>query len=827
VLKYRQQITFTYTPFLNTGDDLPTSGEGTLSKRIRNLVLGLGAILVCLAGLLAVSSVIPEIGCGSKIKGDFKHEANISFFPVYRVNMGQSFTIKGKLTSGPFNDPCSQQPVFVSIGEDLFNREIATDDNGNFSCEAAVDVPGTFDITVTFPGDQPNQVWPASTSQKLTLSDQSLLPGTAGTSTTSSSLLPFIICLALIVVAVMAYLLFIRLKHRSGGRERLFPVWFYAILAVFTAGIICYIVMQPYIHAGYGISTRMSSNNETGDPTKIFLRFPEHFDPGVPAKINGTLWQWLPQGKMSSDNHQETCFTLKQQPVDIMVNDEIILELVTNNGGMFSGEVTIDHLGQYQVSAVFHGVPDRWKPTKTAQHVIVGSTLFLFWNSPGWLCIYGFLILLTITVDIILYRRQRESLGISFTLKGLAVILILTELTGIAFMFDHPEDDPIYRVGEYELLQFTDVSLAVPEKAVSGRPFQARGTLTADDIPLFDREIEILYTRTDDENAVVHRLATLTTDDQGKFAAEFTLKDPARYEITAVYRGVEGLFNGSRDIRMITIEGPNALLNLFRQYTWLLVAGGVLLCLGLAAGGYYLHRHGFTFFTKSTYSLTAIKQVLFGHGKKKTGIPATAGQATPEAAMTSTPGHSPMPPVHIELPQIPTAMPDVWGKDDSLIIVFSVDGSPEMLVRYSLDIEYGTGAAARAALTAAGRATQTHIFHQTGIYHIQAVLVKEVRNGYLPASRMVRIVDYREEIVHLYNEMLVTLKLKGLSLTPKMTAREVERRLQQAFPSLTSDVTSSLVSAFEEANYSLHPIARSAYEKMFTVVKEIEKQILK
>jgi hypothetical protein len=798
-----------------------------LSNRMRRLALGLTVILACLAGLLTVSALIPDVGCGSKIKGDFQHEANISFFPVYRVNEGQPFTVTGKLTYGPFNEPCTRQLVYINIGKDLFEREITTDDNGDFSCKAAIDVPGTFDITVTFPGDQVKQIWPTTTSQKLKVTDLSLVSGTTETKPASSSLLPFIICLALFVIMVVAYLLFTRLKHRYGGRERLFPVWFYVILTVLTGGIIFYIVMQPYIHVGKGYLPAVSSENVTGDPTKIFLRFPERLDPGVPAKIDGSLWQWLLISKITSDNHTETCFTLKQQPVDIMVNNEVIQELVTNNGGMFSGEVTIDHPGQYQVSAVFQGVPDRWRPTKTAQRVIVGSTMFLFWNSPGWLCIYGFLILLTITVDIILYRRQRESLGISFMLKGLAVILILTELTGIAFMFDRPKDDPIYRVGEYELLQFTDVSLAVPEKAASGRPFQARGTLTADDIPLFDREIEILYTRTDDENAVVHRLATLTTDDQGKFAAEFTLKNPARYEITAVYRGAEGFFNGSRDIRMITIEGPNALLNLFRQYTWLLVAGGVLLCLGLAVSVYYLHRHGFTFFIKSTDSLTALKQVLFGHGKKRTVIPAAASQAKPEAASTSTPGHSPMPPVHIELPQIPTAMPDVWGKDDDLLIVFSVDGTPQMLAQYSLDIEFGVDVMTRAPLSSEGRATQTHSFRQNGVYNIQAVLVKEVRNGYLPASRMVRIVDYREEIVSLYNEMLSLIKSQVISPTSRMTAREEESRLRQAYPRLSSETTNMLVSVFEEANYSLHPITRTAYEKMFKAVKEIEKHILK
>jgi hypothetical protein len=233
---------------------------------------------------------------------------------------------------------------------------------------------------------------------------------------------------------------------------------------------------------------------------------------------------------------------------------------------------------------------------------------------------------------------------------------------------------------------------------------------------------------------------------------------------------------------------------------------GLLIFNGLAVGSYFLgRRYGFR-----------------QPGKKEKPVTLPLRPVAISAAVSP---HTPPPPVHIDLPEIPAEMPDVWGKDDDLLMVFSVDGTPQMLAQYSLDIDLEPGSSLRSPITAYGRARQTYAFHQTGQYNIQAVLVKDVRNGYLPATRMVRIVDYREEVVRLYNEMLVLLKSQGFPLTFKMTVREVDIQLRKAYPALSVDITKDLIWVFEEANYSLHPIARPAYEIMFMAVQEIKKQV--
>jgi hypothetical protein len=179
-------------------------------------------------------------------------------------------------------------------------------------------------------------------------------------------------------------------------------------------------------------------------------------------------------------------------------------------------------------------------------------------------------------------------------------------------------------------------------------------------------------------------------------------------------------------------------------------------------------------------------------------------------------------PVKIELPRIAAPLPDVWGKDDSLLIVFTVDGR-HPLTHYSLDIKLGPHSTVRASFGQERRVSKEHTYEQIGQYEIKAVLVKDTRNGYVSGSRMVRIVDYREEIVRVYNETVATLRSQGMSVSHRMTAREVGRSLQVTMPSLPRETIDSLISVFEHANYSTHPVARPAYERMYLAVVEMEK----
>ena len=87
----------------------------------------------------------------------------------------------------------------------------------------------------------------------------------------------------------------------------------------------------------------------------------------------------------------------------------------------------------------------------------------------------------------------------------------------------------------------------------------------------------------------------------------------------------------------------------------------------------------------------------------------------------------------------------------------------------------------------------------------------------LPASetRIIRIVDFREEIVRLYDVFLEWAKERAGDVTEQSTPREVEALLVSRGQPIPQKALDELISRFEEADYSEHPIARRHYEAMY------------
>ena len=88
---------------------------------------------------------------------------------------------------------------------------------------------------------------------------------------------------------------------------------------------------------------------------------------------------------------------------------------------------------------------------------------------------------------------------------------------------------------------------------------------------------------------------------------------------------------------------------------------------------------------------------------------------------------------------------------------------------------------------------------------------------HLPASlsRTYCVVDYREEIVRLYNTFLDWARETTGSDIDQATPREVELMLVTRGTRVPQKSLDELISRFEEADYSEHPIARRHYESMY------------
>ncbi len=78
----------------------------------------------------------------------------------------------------------------------------------------------------------------------------------------------------------------------------------------------------------------------------------------------------------------------------------------------------------------------------------------------------------------------------------------------------------------------------------------------------------------------------------------------------------------------------------------------------------------------------------------------------------------------------------------------------------------------------------------------------------------IRIVDYREEVVSLFNIMFQNFKVDPIVIN-EMTPRELEQAVIGGLPETKRIMLDEAVSVFEIANYSIHHIRRHEYERMY------------
>jgi hypothetical protein len=162
----------------------------------------------------------------------------------------------------------------------------------------------------------------------------------------------------------------------------------------------------------------------------------------------------------------------------------------------------------------------------------------------------------------------------------------------------------------------------------------------------------------------------------------------------------------------------------------------------------------------------------------------------------------------LRFPQIREQFPLTWGTNEALEIVIddktgacgeavlSVD--EEAVMQVSLD----NGAA------------RVMIELEKGRHRIAVTAKDDDRSGEASWAD-VRIVDYREEIVRIFNELCSSLKSRVAGVQDRMTPRELARHVNAETPEAGQRMPDSVVVIFETANYSVHAMGREDYEKMY------------
>ena len=181
--------------------------------------------------------------------------------------------------------------------------------------------------------------------------------------------------------------------------------------------------------------------------------------------------------------------------------------------------------------------------------------------------------------------------------------------------------------------------------------------------------------------------------------------------------------------------------------------------------------------------------------------------------------------LYIELPQIVSSLPAVWGVGEPLAIRITLRDENQIAVAdHTVDVSL-EGERIGLPTDSEGVSTLEHTFSSKGTFTVTATIQDD--SEYKGTSRQVtvRVVDYREEVVRLYNDSLQELRRNGLPLSPESTPREVEHLVRQRWNGGSEAHVGQMVDRFEEADYSLHEVHRDNYVEMYRACSQLRQGI--
>ena len=118
----------------------------------------------------------------------------------------------------------------------------------------------------------------------------------------------------------------------------------------------------------------------------------------------------------------------------------------------------------------------------------------------------------------------------------------------------------------------------------------------------------------------------------------------------------------------------------------------------------------------------------------------------------------------------------------------------------------------------------THVFPFKGVCIIRASKTSEENKG--EESRVtLRVVDYREELVSLFNSIFKKAGLIHPEVENELTAREFQGLLSTLYPTLSQSSLEEITSIFEIADYSIRRVGRPEYEGFYLAKIELERLI--
>lgn len=326
----------------------------------------------------------------------------------------------------------------------------------------------------------------------------------------------------------------------------------------------------------------------------------------------------------------------------------------------------------------------------------------------------------------------------------------------------------------------TALSIGVPKNLVAGTQFPANATLRekASGNPVPGQTVSI--------GAGLLSTAAVT-DDRGVARANASFSSGGNRTITATYGGNDYYYGSTAELEL-PVAGAQA-------PDWFqLILETIMASLALQA---------------SLSIAAAIVLVIYDRTRKPAKDGSIPGSVT---LQSDKPQRVPL--YRIEYPGIAARLPAVWGAGEPLGV--RVLGPQTGNGKLGLYLDGGL----TEALTLTDGMASVVLTPGKGS-HILTIRAMGGGSEALAESE-VRIVDYREEVVRIFNDLFHTLRSRFEEIGPDATPRELQWAATSHLPYDKQASIDRIVSAFEIANYSLHAVGREDYVTSYVSMREIE-----
>jgi protocatechuate 3,4-dioxygenase beta subunit len=363
------------------------------------------------------------------------------------------------------------------------------------------------------------------------------------------------------------------------------------------------------------------------------------------------------------------------------------------------------------------------------------------------------------------------------------------------------------------------ITLDAIEQAEEYHPLTISGTLVYEFlIPFYNSTIDIsideIIVGGDGSTSVVpfETLGSIGVDAEGGFSVEYKSVDmvEGNYAVTASFAGSDIYLPAETNFNMLITKADYGIslariMGIEDYYSG--IVAGIAAILGAYIAYVLIRRMRFR-----------LRYMLARFGGTATVDPVLAPTSRKTVAR-----HTALAGLDVEFLGAREPLMDVWGINDALEIVYHLyDRDGFSLTAREIEVSVEHHVVGQIHTDKMGISSIRYTFTTQGMYSINGLFAGD--NTYKPVneSKMIRIVDYREEAIRLFESVAGSARRRGAAIREKLTPREIERIIISSFKNVDQKKLDLLMGYSEEALYSSHDFTRKSYIDMLTIYEPIQ-----